>query len=124
MAVIAGNGCKDMGFRCPELVMRQGKRLIGRMWGDPAVARAVANIAFHQELVKSAHGRIGFKLVGPEGHESVMDAQDFSTFLLQHLREIAEAQMGHKLEGAVITVPAHFNQDSRQATELLSLIHI
>ncbi|MDX2257758.1 MAG: molecular chaperone DnaK [Hyphomicrobiaceae bacterium] len=86
------------------------KRLIGRRFND--------------ELVKKDQGLVPYKIVeGPSGDAWVeadgkkYSPQQISAFILQKMRETAEAKLGESVTQAVITVPAYFNDAQRQATK-------
>ncbi len=81
--------------------------------GEPARRQAVANpegtvTAFKRKMGQDYH----YKLQGKE-----YTPQQLSAFLLQKVKRDAEAFLGDKVEKAVITVPAYFNDNQRQATK-------
>ena len=82
--------------------------------GEPARRQAVANpegtfMAFKRKMGED------FKFKAPDGKEYT--PQQLSAFLLQKVKRDAEAFLGDKVEKAVITVPAYFNDNQRQATK-------
>jgi molecular chaperone DnaK len=82
--------------------------------GEPARRQAVANpegtfMAFKRKMGTE------FKFKAPDGKEYT--PQQLSAFLLQKVKRDAEAFLGDKIEKAVITVPAYFNDNQRQATK-------
>ncbi len=82
--------------------------------GEPARRQAVANpdgtfMAFKRKMGTD------HKFKGPDGKEYT--PQQLSAFLLQKVKRDAEAFLGDKVEKAVITVPAYFNDNQRQATK-------
>jgi molecular chaperone DnaK len=86
------------------------KRLIGRQFNDP--------------LVEKDRGMVPYDIVrGPNGdawvraHGKDYSPQQISAFILQKMKEAAEQHLGEKVEKAVITVPAYFNDAQRQATK-------
>jgi molecular chaperone DnaK len=86
------------------------KRLIGRRYDD--------------ETVKKDQGLVPYKIIeGPNGDAWVeangkkYSPQQVSAFILQKMKETAEAKLGEKISQAVITVPAYFNDAQRQATK-------
>ncbi len=86
------------------------KRLIGRRYED--------------ETVKKDQGLVPYKIVeGPSGDAWIEAAgkkyspQEISAFILQKMKETAEAKLGETVTQAVITVPAYFNDAQRQATK-------
>lgn len=86
------------------------KRLIGRNFDDPVVAKDKGMVPY--EIVKGPNGDAWVKAHGKE-----YSPQQISAFILQKLKEDAEAHLGEKVTKAVITVPAYFNDAQRQATK-------
>jgi molecular chaperone DnaK len=82
--------------------------------GEPARRQAVSNPQFTFSAFKRKMGT-DFKYRGPDGKEYT--PQQLSAFLLQKIRRDAEAFLGEKVEKAVITVPAYFNDNQRTATK-------
>ncbi len=85
------------------------KRLIGRRWDDPEVQRDLKTMPY-----KIVHAGAGVKVV-MAGKEYT--PQEISAMILQKLKSDAEAKLGEKIEEAVITVPAYFDDSQRQATK-------
>ena len=86
------------------------KRLIGRKWDSPAV-RAVKQICPYS-IVEGPHGDVRIVL-----REQVYSVPEISAFVLQELKMVAEQYLGAAVDKAVITVPAYFNDNQRQATK-------
>ena len=86
------------------------KRLIGRQYNDPVVAKDKDMVPY--EIVKGPNGDAWVRAHGKD-----YSPQQISAFILQKLKEDAEAHLGEKIEKAVITVPAYFNDAQRQATK-------
>ena len=86
------------------------KRLIGRNFDDPVVAKDKNMVPY--EIVKGPSGDAWVRAHGKD-----YSPQEISAFILQRLKEAAEAHLGEKVEKAVITVPAYFNDAQRQATK-------
>ncbi|XP_019368058.1 PREDICTED: heat shock 70 kDa protein 1A-like [Gavialis gangeticus] len=89
------------------------KRLIGRSSKDPAVQ---AEVAFWPFQVVRANEKPRVQ-VSYQGKEKAFFPEEISAMVLGHLKEMAEAYVGHPVTHAVITVPAHFNDSQRQATK-------
>ncbi|MDD5039886.1 MAG: molecular chaperone DnaK [Patescibacteria group bacterium] len=85
------------------------KRLIGRHWSDDEVQRDVKTMPY-----KIVHAGEGVKVI-MAGKEYT--PQEVSAMILQKLKADAEAKLGEKIEEAVITVPAYFDDSQRQATK-------
>ncbi len=86
------------------------KRLIGRKGSDPEVQKDKAWLPF--EIRESADGGVEVKL-----QDSWHKPEEVSAFVLMKLKADAEAKLGEKIEEAVITVPAYFDDSQRQATK-------
>ncbi|MFC6197973.1 molecular chaperone DnaK [Ponticaulis profundi] len=94
----------------PEQTFFAIKRLIGRTYGDPTVEKDKGLVPF--EIVKGNNGDAWVK-----GRDKDYSPQEISSFILTKMKETAEAYLGEKVEQAVITVPAYFNDAQRQATK-------
>jgi molecular chaperone DnaK len=86
------------------------KRLIGRQWNDPLVEKDKGMVPY--EIVKGPNGDAWVRAHGKD-----YSPQQISAFILQKMKEAAEQHLGEKVEKAVITVPAYFNDAQRQATK-------
>jgi len=86
------------------------KRLIGRRYDDPEVTKDRNLVPFN--IVKGTNGDAWV-----ESHGKQYSPQQISAFILQKMKETAEAKLGEKVTQAVITVPAYFNDAQRQATK-------
>jgi molecular chaperone DnaK len=86
------------------------KRLIGRRFDDPMVVRDAKLVPF--KVVNGANGDAWVEAAGKK-----YSPQQISAFILQKMKETAEAYLGEKVTQAVITVPAYFNDAQRQATK-------
>jgi len=86
------------------------KRLIGRRYDDPEVTKDQKLAPFH--IIKGTNGDAWV-----ESHGKQYSPQQISAFILQKMKETAEAKLGEKVTQAVITVPAYFNDAQRQATK-------
>ena len=86
------------------------KRLIGRRFDDPEVQKDLKLVPY--KIVKGTNGDAWV-----ESHGKQYSPQQISAFILQKMKETAEAKLGEKVTQAVITVPAYFNDAQRQATK-------
>lgn len=86
------------------------KRLIGRQFSDPTVAKDQEMSPF--KIVKGPNGDAWVK-----GRDKDYAPQEISAFILQKMKETAEDFLGETVTEAVITVPAYFNDAQRQATK-------
>lgn len=107
---LVGLLAKRQAITNPKNTIFSVKRLIGRKWSDPEVQRDKAWLSY--EIKESEHGGIevhmGDQWYSPEA---------VSAFVLAKLKADAEAKLGEKVEEAVITVPAYFDDSQRQATK-------
>ncbi|HEY7670083.1 MAG TPA: molecular chaperone DnaK [Hyphomicrobium sp.] len=86
------------------------KRLIGRRYDDPMVEKDKKLVPY--KIVKGPNGDAWV-----EAHGKQYSPQQVSAFILQKMKETAEAKLGETVTQAVITVPAYFNDAQRQATK-------
>lgn len=86
------------------------KRLIGRRYDDPTVEKDKKLVPY--EIIRAANGDAWVEADGKSYSPS-----QISAFILQKMKETAEANLGEKVTQAVITVPAYFNDAQRQATK-------
>eukprot|EP00249_Psilotum_nudum_P020569 c27762_g1_i1 orf=248-2269(+) len=86
------------------------KRLIGRRFDDPQTQKEMKAVPF--KIVKADNGDAWVEAGGQKLSPSQVGA-----FILQKMKEISEAFLGHRVSRAVITVPAYFNDAQRQATK-------
>jgi molecular chaperone DnaK len=86
------------------------KRLIGRRFDDPILDKDKKNAPY--KIVKGPTGDAWV-----ESHGKTYSPQQISAFILQKMKETAEAKLGEAVTQAVITVPAYFNDAQRQATK-------
>src|SRR5688500_16661268 len=86
------------------------KRLIGRRFDDPVTKKDTELVPY--PIVKGKNGDAWVKAGGEEYSPS-----QISAFILQKMKETAEAYLGETVTEAVITVPAYFNDSQRQATK-------
>jgi molecular chaperone DnaK len=107
---LVGQPAKRQAVTNPTNTLFAIKRLIGRKYDDPVVAKDKGMVPY--EIVKGANGDAWVR-----AHDKDYSPQQISAFILQKLKEDAEAHLGEKVEKAVITVPAYFNDAQRQATK-------
>jgi len=108
--IIVGLPAKRQAVTNPENTFFAIKRLIGRRWDDPMVEKDKKLVPYH--IVKAGNGDAWV-----ESHGKQYSPSQISAFILQKMKETAEAHLGQKVEQAVITVPAYFNDAQRQATK-------
>ncbi len=107
---LVGLPAKRQGVTNPENTFFAIKRLIGRRYEDPMVEKDKKLVPY--QIVKGDNGDAWV-----ESHGKKYSPSQISAFILQKMKETAEAYLGEKVEQAVITVPAYFNDAQRQATK-------
>ncbi|MFG1397578.1 molecular chaperone DnaK [Roseixanthobacter pseudopolyaromaticivorans] len=107
---LVGQPAKRQGVTNPERTFFAVKRLIGRRYDDPTVEKDKKLVPYH--IVRADNGDAWLEADGKKYSPS-----QISAFILQKMKETAEAFLGEKVEKAVITVPAYFNDAQRQATK-------
>ncbi|EKE44597.1 molecular chaperone DnaK [Oceaniovalibus guishaninsula JLT2003] len=107
---LVGQSAKRQAVTNADNTIFAVKRLIGRRADDPEVAKDRKNLAY--DIVDGGNGDAWVKARG----ESYSPSQ-ISAFILGKMKETAESYLGEKVEQAVITVPAYFNDAQRQATK-------
>jgi molecular chaperone DnaK len=108
--VLVGLPAKRQAVTNPENTFFAIKRLIGRRWEDPTVAKDQKLVPY--QLVKADNGDAWV-----ESHGKKYSPSQISAYILQKMKETAESYLGQTVEQAVITVPAYFNDAQRQATK-------
>ena len=107
---LVGQPAKRQAVTNPENTIFAVKRLIGRPFSDPLTQKDAALVPY--KIVKGGNGDAWVKA----GTEDYSPSQ-ISAFILQKMKETAEAYLGEIVTQAVITVPAYFNDAQRQATK-------
>ena len=107
---LVGQAAKRQAVTNPENTLFAVKRLIGRRMDDPTVSKDSEMVPF--KIVDGGNGDAWVEANG----EKYSPAQ-ISAFILQKMKETAESYLGQPVEQAVITVPAYFNDQQRQATK-------
>jgi molecular chaperone DnaK len=107
---LVGQPAKRQGVTNPERTFFAVKRLIGRRYDDPMVSKDKELVPY--KIVKAPNGDAWLEADGKKYSPSQVSA-----FILQKMKETAEAKLGEKITQAVITVPAYFNDAQRQATK-------
>jgi molecular chaperone DnaK len=107
---LVGQAAKRQAVTNPENTFFAIKRLIGRRFTDP--------------MVKKDMDLVPYKIISGDNADAWVESRgkryapsQISAFILQKMKETAEAYLGDKVTEAVITVPAYFNDSQRQATK-------
>jgi len=107
---LVGQAAKRQAVTNPLKTLYSVKRMIGRRFEDPMVQKEMSLVPF--KIVKAANGDAWV-----EAADQTYSPSQISAFILGKMKETAEAYLGEKVEQAVITVPAYFNDAQRQATK-------
>ncbi len=107
---LVGDGARRQAVTNPENTLFAIKRLIGRNFSDPIVAKDMALVPY--KIVKGDNGDAWVEARGEKYSPSQVSA-----FILTKMKDVAESYLGEKVTQAVITVPAYFNDAQRQATK-------
>jgi molecular chaperone DnaK len=107
---LVGQPAKRQAVTNPENTVFAVKRLIGRRYDDPVTEKDKKLVPYH--IVKGDNGDAWV-----EAGDKKQSPSQISAMILQKMKETAEAYLGEKVEQAVITVPAYFNDAQRQATK-------
>jgi molecular chaperone DnaK len=107
---LVGQPAKRQAVTNPEKTIFAVKRLIGRRYDDPMVEKDKKLVPY--KISKASNGDAWVEADGKQYSPS-----QISAFILQKMKETAEAHLGSKVDQAVITVPAYFNDAQRQATK-------
>lgn len=107
---LVGQAAKRQAVTNPENTIFAVKRLVGRRFDDPLTQKDRGLVPF--EIVEGDNGDAWVEANGKKYSPS-----EVSAVILQKMKETAESFLGEKVEQAVITVPAYFNDSQRQATK-------
>src|SRR6201986_3846588 len=107
---LVGQPAKRQGVTNPEQTFFAIKRLIGRRFDDPMTKKDIGMVPY-----KIVPGDNGDAWV--QGRDKKYSPSEISAFTLIKMKDTAEAYLGEKVDKAVITVPAYFNDAQRQATK-------
>jgi len=105
-----GASAKRQAVTNPKNTIFGIKRLIGRRFNDPLTKKDQELVPYN--ITESGNGDAWVDIKGEKFSPS-----QISAFILQKMKETAESYLGEKVEKAVITVPAYFNDSQRQATK-------
>ncbi|MBU1290453.1 molecular chaperone DnaK [bacterium] len=107
---LVGLLAKRQAVTNPENTIFSVKRLIGRRYNDEQVKKAKKILPF--KIIPGEHTDIKMEIQG-----KAYSPQEISAMVLQKLKKDAEDHIGEKISDAVITVPAYFNDNQREATK-------
>jgi molecular chaperone DnaK len=108
--ILVGQPAKRQAITNPQNTIFAIKRLIGRRFDDPITKKDAAMVPY--KIVAGPSGDAWVEVKG-----KTYSPSQISAFILQKMKETAEAYLGQPVKEAVITVPAYFNDSQRQATK-------
>src|SRR4030042_930569 len=106
--ILVGQVAKRQRVTNPENTIYSIKRFMGRRYGE--VGQEIKQVPFKVAEAENSDVRV-------EAHGKLYAPPEISAFILQKLKKAAEDYLGEKVERAVITVPAYFNDSQRKATK-------
>jgi molecular chaperone DnaK len=106
---VVGHIARQQLSYVPETTVSSAKRLIGRSYSSQEAQRMRHRMAW--AVVEGENGEARLRVGG-----EVLTSEEIAAHVLTHMVRLAEAATGEKVDGAVITVPAYFNDMQRQAT--------
>jgi molecular chaperone DnaK len=109
-AVVVGNTAKKNIITNAESTVYSAKRLIGRYFFSDEVKKAQAVMPYR--IVEGDNNSVRIRI-----REQTYALPEISALVLKEMKAIAEGYLGHAVTNAVITVPAYFNDNQRQATK-------
>ncbi|MCP4675653.1 MAG: molecular chaperone DnaK [Deltaproteobacteria bacterium] len=112
---LVGHIAKRQAITNAENTVFAAKRLIGRKWNSPPVM--AANESAPYKVLEGPHDDVRIEL-----RDRMYSVPEISAMILQEMKIIAEDYLGEPVEKAVITVPAYFNDNQRQATKDAGMI--
>jgi molecular chaperone DnaK len=107
---MVGQVAKRQAVTNPSNTLYAIKRLIGRKFTDPEVAKSIQVSPF--KIVEGKNGEASVEVGG-----KVYSPAEISAMILTKMKQTAEEYLGEKVTDAVVTVPAYFNDSQRQATK-------
>ena len=107
--VLVGNDAKKNIITNAENTVYSAKRLIGRFYFSDEVKKAQAVMPYG--IIEGPNNAVRIKV-----RERVMAVPEISALVLKEMKAVAETHLGHPVTKAVVTCPAYFNDNQRQAT--------
>jgi len=107
---LVGRFARRQAVTNPENTVSSIKRFMGRKFNDPAVQRDIKLVPYKMQA--APNGDVQVKI-----GERWYSPQEVSAMILQKLKADAEAFLGDKVDRAVVTVPAYFDNSQREATK-------
>lgn len=111
---LIGDSAKNQATRNPENTVFDAKRLIGRQFSESSVQSDIKHFPFG--VSKDENGKCSIN-VDFKGDKKEYTPEQISSMVLTKMKDTAENFLGCKVENAVVTVPAYFNDAQRRATK-------
>lgn len=111
---LVGDSAKSQATMNPENTLFDIKRIIGKKYSDDSVQDDLDNYPF---TISPDVNDLPMIEVQYKGETKKFRPEEISAMVLSKMKEIAEDYLGKKVKNAVITVPAYFNDQQRQATK-------
>ncbi|AOA63193.1 ATPase involved in protein folding [Komagataella phaffii CBS 7435] len=115
---LIGDAAKNQAAMNPANTVFDAKRLIGRKFDDPETQADIKHFPF-KVINKGGKPNIQVEF---KGETKVFSPEEISSMVLTKMKDTAEQYLGEKINDAVVTVPAYFNDSQRQATKDAGLI--
>jgi heat shock 70kDa protein 1/2/6/8 len=116
---LIGDAAKNQASMNPYNTVFDAKRLIGRKFTDENVQKELVHLGY--KVVADKEGKPHIQVQHMD-ETKMFYAEEISSMILSKMKEVAEASLGHEVKDAVITVPAYFNDNQRQATKDAGII--
>ncbi|MCJ1310900.1 Heat shock protein ssb1 [Agyrium rufum] len=110
---LIGDAAKNQAAMNPRNTIFDIKRLIGRRYDDPTVTKDIESWPF-KVIDQGGNPMVQVEYLN---ETKTFSPQEISSMVLMKMKEVAEIKLGKKVKKAVITVPAYFNDNQRQATK-------
>ena len=108
--VLVGNDAKKQIITNPDNTVYSVKRILGRFFFSEEVRKARSVVPY--TVVEGPNNSVRIRI-----RDMLYSPQEVSAIILKEMRQIVENHVGHEVKKAVITVPAFFNDNQRQATK-------
>src|SRR5215468_1939295 len=108
--VLVGNSAKRNIITNADNTVYSAKRLIGRFYFSDEVKKAQAVMPY--KIIEGENNSVRIQI-----RENVFSLPEISALVLKEMKAIVENYLGHEVKKAVVTVPAYFNDNQRQATK-------
>jgi molecular chaperone DnaK len=109
-SITVGNAARANIIHDPEHTVSSAKRLIGRYFFSEEVKKAQAICSY--EIIEGPNHGVRIQV-----REEAFSLPEISAMVLREMKQLAETRLGEEVREAVITVPAYFNDNQRQATK-------